>query len=300
VGAVGEDVAVTRLIGGASMAQDELTHQYEDVNGVRLHYVVAGTGDPVVLLHGWPQTWYEWRRVMPELATRYTVIAPDLRGLGESSVPASGYGSKTVAEDLHLLCTQLGHERVAVVGHDLGMGVAYAWAASYPDEVRKLAVAESLLAGVGEPPAASRSGEPLWHPAFHMVPGLAEQLVQGRERAYFSYFFRTFAHRPDAVPDEDLEAAVEAYSRPGRLTAGFSHYRAMPESAGQNAELMTTRLTVPVLAVGGEACFGDIVGQQMELVAEDVTTVTLKECGHWVTAEQPSAFLRELLAFLAA
>jgi pimeloyl-ACP methyl ester carboxylesterase len=279
---------------------DELTHQYADVNGVRLHYVVGGTGDPVVLLHGWPQTWFEWHHIMPDLAKRYTVIAPDLRGLGESSVPASGYDCNTVAEDVHLLCERLGHERVAVVGHDVGMGVACAWAASYPDQVRKLAVAEGLLAGVGEPPAASRSGEPFWHPAFHRVPGLAEQLVQGRERVYFSYFFQKFAHRPDAVPDEDLEAAVTAYSRPGRLQAGFAHYRSMPESARQNAELMKSRLTMPVLAVGGEACFGDIVGQQMRLVADDVTAVTLNECGHWVTAEQPAAFLKELLAFLAA
>jgi pimeloyl-ACP methyl ester carboxylesterase len=160
-------------------------------------------------------------------------------------------------------------------------------------------VAESLLAGVGEPPTASRSGEPLWHPAFHMVPDLAEQLVQGRERVYFSYFFKQFAHTPDAVPDDDLEAAVEAYSRPGRLEAGFAHYRAMPESAGQNSELMKMKLTVPVLAVGGEACFGDFVGNQMQLVADTVATVSLKACGHWVTAEQPAAFLNELLAFLS-
>jgi pimeloyl-ACP methyl ester carboxylesterase len=283
---------------------DQLTHHFEDVNGVRLHYVVAGTGDPtsdpVVLLHGWPQTWYEWHHILPALAQRYTVIAPDLRGLGESSVPASGYDSKSVAEDLHLLCKKLGYERVAVVGHDVGMGIAYAWAASYPEEVSKLAVAESLLAGVGEPPAASRSGEPFWHPAFHMVPGLAEQLVQGREWAYFTYFFERFAHRPDAVPVEDLDTAVEAYSRPGRLEAGFAYYRAMPESAGQNAELMKRKLTMPVLAVGGDACFGDLIGQQMQLVAENVTAVTLKDCGHWVTAERPEAFVDALLAFLAA
>jgi pimeloyl-ACP methyl ester carboxylesterase len=280
------------------MAMDGFSHKYEDVNGIRLHYVVGGQGDPVVLLHGWPQTWYEWHHIMPDLAKRYTVIVPDLRGLGDSSVPESGYDGQTVAEDIHQLCKSLGYDRVAVAGHDLGMGVAYAWAATYPDEVRKLVVAESLLAGVGEPPTASRSGEPLWHPAFHMVPGLAEQLVRGRERAYFSYFFKAFAHRPDAVPDGDLEVAVDAYSRPGRLEAGFAHYRSMPECARQNAELMKRKLTMPVLAVGGEACFGDLIGQQMALVADDVTTVTLEACGHWVTAEQPAAFLAEVLAFL--
>jgi pimeloyl-ACP methyl ester carboxylesterase len=279
---------------------DGFTHKYADVNGVRLHYVIGGTGDPVVLLHGWPQTWYEWRQIMPDLARQYTVIAPDLRGLGESSVPEQGYDSMTVAEDIHLLCQTLGHDRVFVVGHDVGMGVGYAWAASYPGEVRKLVVAESLLAGVGKPPTASRSGEPVWHPAFHMVPDLAEQLVQGRERVYFSYIFKQFAHTPDAVPDEYLDAAVEAYSRPGRLKAGFAHYRGMPASARQNAELMKRKLTMPVLAVGGETCFGDLIGQQMNLVAENVTTVSLKECGHWVTAEQPAAFLKEVRAFLSA
>jgi pimeloyl-ACP methyl ester carboxylesterase len=280
-------------------AVDGFTDKYEDVNGVRLHYVVGGTGAPVVLLHGWPQTWYEWRHIMPDLAKTYTVIAPNLRGLGESSVPKQGYDCKTVAKDIHLLCQTLGHHRVAVVGHDLGMGVGYAWAASYPDEVRKLVVAESLLAGVGEPPTASRSGEVFWHPAFHMVPDLAEQLVQGRERVYFSYFFKQFAHTPDAVPDEDLEAAVQAYSRPDRLKAGFAHYRAMAESARQNVQLMQSKLKMPVLAVGGDACFGDLPGQQMQLVADNVTAVSLKECGHWVTAEQPAAFLKELLAFLS-
>jgi pimeloyl-ACP methyl ester carboxylesterase len=278
---------------------DEFRHQSDDVNGVRLHYVVGGTGAPVVLLHGWPQTWYEWRRIMPDLAKQYTVIAPDLRGLGDSSMPEQGYDSQTVAEDIHLLCQKLGYDRVFVVGHDVGMGVSYAWAGAYPDEVGKLVVAESRLAGVGELPMTSKSGEPLWHPAFHMVPGLAEQLVQGRERVYFSYFFRQFAHRPDAVPDQDLEAAVEAYSRPGRLAAGFGYYRAMPEAARQNAERMQHKLRMPVLAVGGDACFGDTVGQQMQLVADDVKLAILKECGHWVTAEQPTAFLRELLAFLA-
>jgi pimeloyl-ACP methyl ester carboxylesterase len=280
-------------------AVDGFTHQYEDVNGVRLHYVIGGRGAPGVLLHGWPQTWYEWRHIMPDLAKQYTVIAPDLRGLGESSVPEKGYDCKTVAEDIHRLCQKLGHNRVAVVAHDVGVGVGYAWAASYPDEVSKLVVTESLLAGVGEPPTTSKSGEPLWHPAFHMVPNLAEHLVQGRERVYFSYFFKTFAHQPDAVPDEELEVAVKAYSRPGRLKAGFAHYRAMAESAKQNAEFMTIKLKMPVLAVGGETCFGDLPGTQMKLVADNVTTVSLKECGHWVTAEQPAAFLKELLAFLS-
>ena len=275
------------------------THQYEDGNGVRLHYVIGGQGDPVVLLHGWPQTWYEWRHIMPDLAKQYRVIAPDLRGLGESSVPENGYDCKTMAEDFHQLCRKLGRSRVAIVAHDLGVGAGYAWAASYPDEVGKLVVAESFLAGVGEPPNATLLGEALWHPAFHMVPELAEQLVQGRERAYFSYFFRQFAHQPDAVPEEDLEAAVHVYSRPGRLKAGFDHYRAMPESARQNAEFMKNRLKLPVLAVGGESCFGDLPGKQMELVAENVTTVSLKECGHWITAEQPAAFLQELLSFLS-
>jgi pimeloyl-ACP methyl ester carboxylesterase len=206
---------------------------------------------------------------------------------------------KTVAEDIHMLCNKLGHNRIAVFAHDIGMGVGYAWAASYPDEVSKFVVAESLLTGMGEPPTASKSGEPLWHPAFHMVPDLAEQLVQGRERVYFSYFFKKFAHKPDAVPDEEVEVAVKAYSRPGRLKAGFAYYRAMAESAKQNAEFMKVKLKMPVLAVGGETCFGDLPGKQMKLVADKVTTVSLKECGHWVTSEQPAAFLKELLAFLS-
>jgi pimeloyl-ACP methyl ester carboxylesterase len=269
------------------------------VNGVTLHYVTGGRGEAVVLLHGWPQSWREWEPVMPALAEKFAVIAPDLRGLGDSSVPDTGYDAKTVADDVRILCRVLGHKRVAVVAHDIGVGPAYAWAAGHPAEVAKLVVAESLLPGIGEPPQATLGGEPLWHPAFHMVPDLPEKLIAGRERDYLTWFFEKFAHKPGAVPKQEIDAAVAAYSRPGRLSAGFAHYRAMPASAKQNAELAKVKLKMPVLAVGGDRCLGKLLGEQMELVAGDVTTAVLKDCGHWITAERPKEFTALLLDFLA-
>jgi pimeloyl-ACP methyl ester carboxylesterase len=270
-----------------------------EVKGVAIHYVSGGKGDVVVLLHGWPQSWREWKPVMPALAAKYTVIAPDLRGLGDSSMPDAGYDGKTVADDVRGLCRALGHNRVAVVAHDIGVGPAYAWAARHPDEVSKLAVVESLVPWVGESPATTPGGEPLWHPAFHMVPDLPEKLVAGREREYLSWFFEKFAHKPGAVPKGEVEESVADYSRPGRLTAGFAHYRAMPASAKQNAELAKAKLKMPVLAIGGDKCLADLLGKQMKLVAEDVTSAVIENCGHWVTAERPKELIALLSDFLS-
>ena len=271
----------------------------DEVNGVTIHSVVGGRGDPVVLLHGWPQSWREWKPVLPVLAETYTVIAPDLRGLGDSSMPEAGYDAKTVAEDVRALCRKLGHRRVAVVGHDIGFWPAYAWAAGHPDEVSKLVAVEGMAAGVGQMPQAMPGGKPVWHMGFYMVPGLAETLIAGREREYLSWFFGEFAGAAAAVPAGEIDDAVAALSRPGRLAAGFAHYRAMYTSAAQNAELAKDKLRMPVLAVGGDECMGDLPGKQLELIAEDATTAVVKDCGHWVAAERPEEFAKLLTDFLA-
>ena len=270
-----------------------------EVNGVTIHYVSGGRGEVVVLLHGWPQSWREWKPILPTLAEKYTVIAPDLRGMGDSSMPGAGYDAKSVADDVRALCRELGHPRVAVVGHDIGFWPAYAWAADHPDEVSKLVAVEGMAAGVGEMPQAMPGGKPVWHMAFHMVPGLAEALIAGREREYLSWFFGEFAGGAGAVPGGEIDDAVAALSRPGRLTAGFAHYRAMFTSATQNAGLATAKLKMPVLAVGGDKCMGDLPGKQLEQIADDATTAVVKDCGHWVAAERPKEFAKLLTDFLA-
>jgi pimeloyl-ACP methyl ester carboxylesterase len=160
-----------------------------------MHYVIGGQGDPVVLLHGWPQTWYEWHKVMPALAKNYTVIVPDLRGLGDSSKPASGYDGNTTAEDIHQLVTQLGFNDIFLVGHDLGAFVSYSYAAAHPNEVSRLVILDVPIAGTGPELNLTR----LWHIPFHMVRDIPETLVEGKEREYLTWFYRNYAYNPAAT-----------------------------------------------------------------------------------------------------
>jgi alpha/beta hydrolase family protein len=181
---------------GNSFQMDNMTfsHHTTSVNGIQLHYVIGGQGDPVVLLHGWPETWYAWHHVMPALAKNYTVIAPDLRGLGDSSKPPTGYDGKTLAEDIHQLVTQLGFKTIFLVGHDIGTQVAYSYAAAHPTEVKRLAVMELTIPGF-----APAGRMPLWWVIFHQTPDVPEALVQGKEMMYLSWFFQNLAYNPAAI-----------------------------------------------------------------------------------------------------
>lgn len=171
------------------------THHTANANGVRLHYVTGGHGEPVILLHGFASTWYMWRHVMPELAKRYTVIAPDLRGVGDSAKPTTGYDKRTMAEDIYQLVRQLGYQRIFLVGHDIGLNVAYSYAAAHPEDVRRLVLLEGLLPGVGDWDEMKRN--PIfWHFGFHSVPNLPEALVQGRERIYLNEFWEHGSYNP--------------------------------------------------------------------------------------------------------
>src|ERR687890_2168502 len=181
---------------GNSFDIDNVTfsHHTASVNGIQMHYVIGGQGDPVVLLHGWPETWYAWHRVMPALAKNYTVIAPDLRGLGDSSKPLTGYDGKTLAEDIHQLVTQLGFKTIFLVGHDIGTQVAYSYAATYPTQVKRLVVMDLTIPGF-EPPGM----KPIWWRSFHETPDVPEALVQGKEMIYLSWFYRNLAYNPSAI-----------------------------------------------------------------------------------------------------
>lgn len=280
------------------MPATNVEHHTADLGEVTLHYAALGQGEPLVLIHGWPQTWYEWRAVMPALAERYRVIAPDLRGLGDSSLPESGVSATQAARDIEELVTrELGHESVRVVGHDWGGVVAVALAARMPGTVSRLAVLDVTVPGVGD---FSQGGQ-RWHHFFHQVPDLPEALVDGRERTYLSWFFRTFAHRPDAIPESDIDVYVRAYSRPGAMRAGFEYYRAIPRVAAELGEIFeTVRLEMPILAIGGTGGMGrgTEVGESLSRIAEHVESHLIDDCGHWVPEEQPEVLLRHLLPFL--
>src|SRR5919112_4706894 len=291
---------------GTSFQIDNVTfsHNTTSVNGIQLHYVIGGQGDPVVLLHGWPETWYAWHKVMPALAENYTVIAPDLRGLGDSSKPPTGYDGKTVAEDIHQLVTQLGFETIFLVGHDIGAFVAYPYAAAHPTEVKRLVVMEvpPPITGFFPPPSMNR-GPPLWWIIFHQTPDVPEALVQGKEMMYLSLFFQNLAYNPAAITQADINEYVSHYSASGGMRAGFEHYRAFPQDAIQNQNYSKTKLTMPVLALGAGyiPAFGGnpntAAENGMKMLAQNVTGIIVPNSGHFIAEEQPQFVINQLSNF---
>ncbi|HEX2174097.1 MAG TPA: alpha/beta fold hydrolase [Dehalococcoidia bacterium] len=274
-------------------------HHYAELPEVMLHYVTAGEGDPIVLLHGWPQTWYEWRRVIPALADRYRVIAPDLRGLGDSSRPAGGYDKRTIAADLwSLLRDHMGLDRYFLVGHDWGGPVAYALAAAHPESVRRLAILDVVIPGDGAE-TLSQGGR-RWHHAFHQTLDLPEALTYGRERVYLSWFYRTFAYRPDAITEADIAEYLRTYTQPGAMRAGFAYYRAIPRDIADNRAVVARfKLPMPVLGLGGDKARGrgTEVVESLRRVATDARGEVVPDCGHFIPEEQPEFLIDRLLAF---
>jgi pimeloyl-ACP methyl ester carboxylesterase len=268
------------------------SHHMASINDIRLHYVIGGQGDPIVLLHGWPQTWYEWRHVMPALAKNYTVIVPDLRGLGDSSKPVSGYDGKTTAEDIYQLVTQLGFENIFLVGHDFGAQVAYSYAAAHPNNVKRLVILDVPIPGIG----AGKNITELWWAKFHMVQDLPEMLVQGHEREYLTWFYGYYCN-PAAFTKDDIDEYVSKYSAPGGMRAGFEYYRALPEDIKQNEEYSKIKLTMPVLALGGECSFGTAALDSMRLLAADVRGGTVPDSAHWIPEERPDYLVEQLFKF---
>jgi pimeloyl-ACP methyl ester carboxylesterase len=289
------------LLEGISFQIDNVTftHHMASVNDIQIHYVMGGQGDAIVLLHGWPETWYAWRHVMPALAKNYTVIAPDLRGLGDSSKPATGYDGKTVAEDIHQLVTQLGFRTIFLVGHDIGTQVAYSYTAAHPTEVKKLAVMELTIPGFAPP-----GRPPIWWAIFHQTPDVPEALVDGKEMMYLSWFLRGLAYNPSAITQEDINEYVSHYSAPGGMRAGFEYYRAFPQDAIQNENYSKTKLPMPVLALGGAyipVLGGNITMPSiiygMQQLAVNVTGIRVPNSGHFIPEEQPGFVTDQLFKF---
>jgi pimeloyl-ACP methyl ester carboxylesterase len=275
--------------------------RYVEAGGLRQHVVTGGGGPPLLLVHGWPQTWYAWRLVMPALARGFAVVAPDQRGCGLSGKPEDGYDTGTLAGDLVALMDALGHQRFAVAGHDTGMWIGYALAANYPDRVARLAVAETPLPGVSPSPplfASAHLNNALWHFAFNRLATVNDQLVTGREDVYFGWQFATKAARP--LPDYAVRHYVATLAAdPEALHASFAIYRALDATIAQNQQRTTRRLSMPVLAIGGGHSLGDQVAATMKLAADDVQTLVIPGCAHWVAEETPEEMLAALTAFLA-
>ena len=285
-----------------SLDPETVHHRTATVKDVRLHYMVAGEGPPVVLLHGWPETSAAWSAVLPALASQYTVIAPDLRGCGASSKASFGYDTDNVADDIYELVRQLGYSKIFLVGHDWGAATAYSYAAQHRDDVQRLAIFEMVLPGFGimeQAMTPQPGGNFLWHMGFQSVPDVPGALIAGREDIYLGVIFQRYAFDPDAVRPERMQPYVDAMRQVGALRSGLGYYQEYFTSAAQNERHATLKLSMPVLAFGGEACLGDLTRQCLELAAEDVRGGVIPECGHWIGEERPAFIAEELLDFFA-
>ena len=277
-------------------ARPVIQDRFASVGGVRLHYLIAGKGEPVLLLHGYAENSHMWRPLMAQLAKNHAVIAPDLRGFGQSSKPMTGYDKKTMAQDIHALAQSLGYHREIVVGHDIGLMVAYAYAAQYPNEVDRIVLMDAFLPGVGDWKAVWLLRD-LWH--FHFYGETPLKLVAGRERIYFEHFWNDFAADPKhSVPEADRQFYARSYAQPGAMRAGFEVFRNFEQDAKDFAQFAETKLTMPMLVLAGEKASGEFLIEQARLVDTNVEGVVIKGKGHWLMEEASQQVITRLVAFI--
>jgi pimeloyl-ACP methyl ester carboxylesterase len=281
---------------GSVYAEPQIVSRTAKIDNVELHYVTAGRGPAVILLHGYAETSRMWRPIIPLLAEKFTVVAPDLPGIGDSSIPVDKIDMKTSAIRIHSLIRSLGIEKARVVGHDIGLMVAYAYATQFPAQTEKLVVMDAFLPGVPGWEAIYNAPN-MWH--FRFNGEYPEALVKGRERTYFEYFWNVFAaDKTRSIPEADRKAYTEAYSKPGRMRAAWAYFASWPQLAKEFAQLSQTKLTMPVLSIGGEKSLGNQLAEQMKLVADNVTVVVLKDTGHWILEERSKETTDALVKFL--
>jgi pimeloyl-ACP methyl ester carboxylesterase len=275
---------------------DGIASRKATIDNVEIHYLTAGQGPAVILLHGYAETSRMWRPIIPLLAKKFTVIAPDLPGIGDSAIPSDGIDMITSAKRIHALVRSLGVEKARVVGHDIGLMVAYAYAAQFPAETEKLVLMDAFLPGVpGWEPIYNNSN--IWH--FRFNGEYPEALVKGRERTYFEYFWNVFAaDKTHSIPEAERKAYTEAYSKPGRMRAAWAYFASWPQLATEFSLLCKTKLTMPVLSIGGEKSLGKELGEQAKLVADNATVIVLKDTGHWILEERPKETTEALVNFL--
>ena len=270
--------------------------KFAEVGGQKIHYLVAGKGDPVILLHGYTQTSRMWIPLMRKLAADHLVIAPDLRGIGSTSIPQQGFTKAEMARDVHALVASLGLREVKVVGHDIGLMVAYAYAAQYPADVRKIALMDAFLPGVGNWKDVWLLRD-LWHFHFYGTTPLA--LVKGRERTYFEHFWNDFAaDKTRSLPEADRKFYSAAYAQPGRMRAGFEVFRAFEQDAADFATFAKTPLPMPMLVLTGEKASGPVLIEQARMVATNVEGVIVPNAGHWLLEEAGPVVIPKLVEFL--
>lgn len=282
---------------------DTFRSRFVDANGIQLHAVIGGEGPALLLMTGWPQTWYSWRALMPALARDFTVVAADIRGFGLTDKPDTGYDPVSTANDMLGLMTALGHDRFAIVGHDLGMWLGYGIATEAPERVVRMALAEAVIPGICEsfPMLGSkRLNDFMWHFGFNRAIDVNERMVEGREDIYFRHQFASKSSRPDALPDYAVNHYIELIKQsPNALRGTFAYYRAIESVIEHSEKTKKTKLTMPLLAIAGSEACGELTLNDMRAVSDVVEGVTIEGCGHFMMEERPEDMLRALLPFLA-
>lgn len=281
---------------------NQFTHQTAIANGVNLHYVIGGEGEPVLLWHGFLETWYCWRKVMPALAEQYTVIAPDMRGYGDSDKPEQGYDARTLAEDFRQLVQQFGFNQIHLVAHDMGAPPALVYASEYPDEVISLTYLDEPVL-LKEPlqqifkfaPETMQAGG-LWWWTFCLTKEMPEKLIAGHEREFLTYFYNTYCYDPNTVSDA-IDEYLRTFAAPGGVSGAIGVYRAIFESIEQTEVLTQNKIKPPVLALGGEKSMGDRVKAMMQSVANIVSGSSIERCGHFIPDERPDYLVEQLFDF---
>jgi pimeloyl-ACP methyl ester carboxylesterase len=294
-------IAILLLLAASTMMPAPASAQapqsrFAEANGVRLHYLIAGKGDPIVLLHGFAETSHMWLPLIAKLSDKHTVIAPDLRGFGDSAAPADGYTKAAMARDIRALMQSLKLQRVRIVGHDIGLMVAYAYAAQYPAEVDRIVLMDAFLPGVGDWKSVWLLRD-LWH--FHFYGKTPLALVTGRQRIYLEHSWNDFAADPKrSIPERDREFYAKAYAKPGHMAAGFEVFRAFEQDAADFEGFARTPLSMPMLVLTGEKASGETLITQAKLTAANVEGVVVPGAGHWLMEEAPDRVIPKLVEFL--
>lgn len=281
-----------------------LTHRFMLINGLRTHFVIGGpdNAEVVVLLAGFPETWFAWRKVIPLLTKTYRVIALDLPGQGDTDKPLEGYDTQALAEHVHSLLVHVGVTRYFLAGHDVGAWVAFTHALVFPQDVKRLVLLDAGIPGVTLPhmlPTAPDRAWRTWHFPFHAIPDLPEALIEGKERVYLGWFLRRKAADPSSFSEADIDEYLRVFRSPGGLRAGLAPYRAVTGSAEQNRALVAQgKLTMPVLALSADQGSLADMASPLRPFASDVRGETIAACGHFLPEEQPDAVARVLMDFL--
>jgi pimeloyl-ACP methyl ester carboxylesterase len=297
----GSSIILALIFGAPAFAQkSKYQSQTANLSGAKIHYLKAGTGKKtLVLIHGFGDTSHMWIPLFDEFGKDYTIIAPDMRGLGESSRPTTGYDKKTMAADIHELVRGLGYEKITLVGHDIGLMVAYSYAAQYPSEVEKLALLEAPIPGIGDIWEKVYTTPALWH--FHFVNSpIALQLVKGRERIFLEHFWQTLSPHPETFSEADRQIYAKAYAQEGAMRAAFEMFKNFnSQDATDNRKFAGTKLSMPVLTIEGDKAMGGALEIQAKIVANDVTSIILEDTGHWLMEQRPVETKAELKQFFA-